>query len=192
MRIGILGGTFNPVHKGHIHIAKCAAKELCLNKVLFVPAYIPPHKMIKEKIDPADRVRMLRRAIADTNNFAVCLYEMDRKGKSYSVRTARFLKKKYGKNTELFFIVGSDSVKGLNKWKEISSLSRIVTFAVASRPGYGPKRCSVGAVYLKAPKKNISSTYIRKVIQKGRSAGRFLPAGVNPYIKMNNLYRGHN
>lgn len=189
-RIGILGGTFNPVHKGHLHVARHALEALNLNKVIFVPAYIPPHKKIRGTATATDRLKMLRLAIGSKKNFELSAYEIKKKGRSYSIKTARFMRKKYGKSAKLFFLIGADSLKELKKWKDIKSLFRILRFVVFPRAGFNAgKRAFPNILKVSAPKKEISSTGIRRFTKKGKPIKRFVPGGVYKYIKEKKLYR---
>jgi len=187
-RIGILGGTFNPVHSGHLHMAGCALKKLRLDRVIFVPAYIPPHKRIHPGATAKDRLRMLRLAVSGKRKFEVSRYELRKKGTSYSVRTVAHLAKKYGKNTKLFFLIGADSVPGLSKWKDIGRLRKIVSFAVAPRAGYKISRSRPGIIKLKMPEKDVSSTAIRRLVKKKKGISSLVPAEIRRYIQGKNLY----
>jgi len=187
-RIGILGGTFNPVHNGHLYLARQAICRLRLDKVVFVPAYIPPHKKIRNKIKAKDRVAMLALAVKKNSKFSMSQCEIKKKGTSYSVNTAVTLRKKYGKHAKLFFLIGADSFRGLKKWKDIGKLLKIVNFAVFSRPGF-PLALKLPGVYrIKMHGKRISSTEIRRLAFEGRSFGRFVPGAVSRYIKKRRLY----
>jgi len=189
MRIGILGGTFNPLHNGHLHVAKEARKKLHLDKLIFIPAYMPPHKKIHGNAKPSDRLRMLELATGGKKHFAISRYEMRRKGRSYSIKTAKYLKKKYGKDSKIFFIIGADSLKGLTRWKDITKLSGILRFAVAPRRGFKMSpRIRVSCLKLSMSKKDVSSTTIRRLLSKGKPVTRLLPPKVAKYIKMRNLY----
>lgn len=188
MRIGILGGTFNPVHNGHLYIAGQALKRLALDKVIFIPTFIPPHKNIKERINPVDRLHMLKGAIRGKRRFSVSLYEMRKKGTSYSIRTVKYLKKRYGKNTKLFFLMGADSASGLGKWKDAFKLLRLLQFVVVPRKGFKINVAFPGVRALMLPKKDISSIKIRKLVSSGRSIKRLVPACVRKYIKRKKLY----
>lgn len=188
MRIGILGGTFNPAHNGHLYVARQALKRLRLNKVIFVPAYIPPHKKLSGGAKVSDRLKMLRLATSGERRFSVSEYEIRKKSVSYSIKTVRFLKKKFGKDSELFFLIGSDSLIGLKRWKNVKELLRLLQFAVISRPPFNIKNDVTGVIKLKASGKDISSTRIRKFLKEGRPITRFVPKNVHKYIKRRKLY----
>ncbi|MGB2705411.1 MAG: nicotinate-nucleotide adenylyltransferase [Candidatus Omnitrophota bacterium] len=188
-RIGILGGTFNPVHNAHLHIAGHALKKLRLDKVIFVPAFIPPHKKIAPGVTTEDRLRMLGLALAGKKFFEVSQYEVNKKGASYSVRTAGHLRKKYGKTTKLFFLIGADSLRGLSKWKKIGTLRKIVRFAVAPRPGFKIKKRLPGIIMLSVPKRNISSTGIRRLVREKKPIKHLVPPRIGKYIRERKLYR---
>ena len=188
MRIGILGGTFNPVHNGHLYIAGQALKKLSLDKIIFIPTFIPPHKKIKDGIKPADRLHMLKSAIRGKRGFSVSEYEMRKKGTSYSIRTVKYLKKRYGKNTGLFFLVGADSAAGLGKWKSAPKLLALLQFVVVPRKGFKINVAFPGVRRLALPKKDISSAGIRKLASSGRSIKGLVPACVSDYIKRKKLY----
>ena len=188
MRIGILGGTFNPVHNGHLHIAKESLKKLRLDKVVFIPAYIPPHKKVSGDIAAGDRLKMLRAALKNKKDFVISSYELKQKGRSYSIKTAKHLKKKYGACAKLFFIIGSDSLKGLGKWKNIKGLRKILQFAVVPRPGFRMRAAGRAILKINIPKKDISSTRIRNLIKSKGSAKAFMPKEVHDYIKRKKIY----
>ncbi|MBL7155552.1 MAG: nicotinate-nucleotide adenylyltransferase [Candidatus Omnitrophica bacterium] len=187
-RIGILGGTFNPVHNGHIHIARETLKKLRLDKIIFIPTAIPPHKKIRGNATNTDRLRMLDLATANKKRFVVSQYELRQKGKSYSIKTAKSLKKKYGKKTELFFLIGSDSLAGLKKWKKIAKLTALLRFVVVPRPGFKTETRFSSVLRLDIPKKDISSTEIRLLVRKGKCLAHLVPKSVRKYIKTKKLY----
>ena len=187
-RIGIFGGTFDPIHDGHINLAKSAYKKLHLDKIVFVPAYIPPHKKISVNVKAKDRFAMLKIAMECFSGFDISKYEINRKKITYTIETAKFFKKKYGKNTQLFFLIGSDSLKDLPKWRKIGKLQKILKFVVCTRPGYAMKSNMKDIVKIKIPKKDISSTKIRSLLRKNKSAKRFLPEKVYEYIKTRQVY----
>lgn len=134
MRIGILGGTFNPIHFGHIYPTTEVAKKLKLDKVLFVPAYSPPHKPNKKIIPAHHRINMINLAIEEYPHFELSTVEIDRKGISYSVVTVKDLMEK-GKYDDFFFIMGIDTFLEIDAWKDASRLLKSSNFAVLARQG---------------------------------------------------------
>lgn len=189
MRIGILGGTFNPVHNGHLYIARQALKRLKLDRVIFIPAYIPPHKKIFGNVKPGDRLRMLNLAIAGNKCFKTSSSEIKRKGKSYSINTARYFKRKFGRGSELFFLIGGDSLKGLKKWRDFLKLSKLVRFVVFPRPGFTSRSKNLSITGVKVPGKDISSTGIRRLAGRNKPIKGLVPGRVLSYIKDKQLYK---
>ena len=188
-RIGVLGGTFSPVHNGHLYIAGQALVKLRLNKVIFIPARVPPHKKIREQVKISDRVRMLRLALKGKKHFSVSEYEIRRKGASYSIRTAMHLKRKFGKAAQLFFLIGADSLAGLKDWKEISKLMNILQFVLIPRPGFKAGSGNKDIMELEIPGKDISSSEIRRRAAKGKPIKGLTPKVVCAYIEKNKLFR---
>jgi len=189
MKVGIFGGTFNPVHAGHIHIAKETTKKLGLDKLIFVPAYIPPHKKVENPIATRDRLKMLRLAVKANKKFKISLHELQKKGTSYSITTVKALKKRFGQDVKLFFLIGRDSLEGLKKWKNIAALRKIVQFIVVPRGGSLGNASHRGVVSLQISKKHISSTEIRRQRQLNKPIRGMVPKEVELYIKRKNLYR---
>ncbi|MFH1594389.1 MAG: nicotinate-nucleotide adenylyltransferase [Candidatus Omnitrophota bacterium] len=188
MKIGILGGTFNPVHKGHLQIAKEAAKRLKLDRVIFVPTYIPPHKKMHGNATAGDRVRMLRMALSKHRNFSISLYEIKRKGTSYTVNTVKYLKRRYGSKAQFYFLMGSDSLKGLNRWRRIEPLFKMVKFIVAPRQGSSAARVDRRILRMDIPMIDISSTAIRRLIRRGENPRDLIAEGVCAYMEEKGLY----
>jgi nicotinate-nucleotide adenylyltransferase len=188
MKIGILGGTFDPVHNGHIYLAEKACAKLRLDKIIFIPSYLPPHKK-GTKVTPArDRFNMLKLAIRGNKKFKISDMEIKRKGRSYSVETLRRLRKKYGAKAELFFITGSDSLKELNKWKNLPEILRLCRFVVVKRPCFKANNAPGGVIMLKISAKNISATDIRARIRTDKPINRLTPGFVQNYICRHKLY----
>ena len=182
MKIGILGGTFDPVHNGHIYLAKKACAKLRLDKIVFIPSYLPPHKK-GVKVTPArHRFNMLKLAIHGNKKFKISDMEIRRKGRSYSVETLRRLRKKYGKKAELFFIAGSDSLKELNKWKNLEEILSLCKFVIVARPGFRVKKAPGSFILLRINAKDISATDIRKRIKSGKSVRHLISRAVMRYI----------
>lgn len=189
MRIGLLGGSFNPVHNGHIAIAKAALKELDLDRVLFIPVYIPPHKGAEGLIDAQGRYRMLELAAEKEPKFEISRYEIDKKQVSYSIDTLRYLKGAYPTGTEFFFLIGSDSLNELDTWKDIEQLKRLCRFAVCHRPGFDTDEGAAGIVKIEMEPFDISSTQIRSYVKEGRPIKGLLPEKVEEYIEGKRLYK---
>jgi nicotinate-nucleotide adenylyltransferase len=188
LKIGILGGTFNPIHIGHLILAEEVREKLELDKVIFVPTYIPPHKQNSDVAAAVERLRMVKAAIKGNLHFFASDIEIKRKGPSYTVDTVKALNKKFP-GDEMYFITGSDLLKYLDEWKDFRALLRLVKFVVATRPGYPlekipsyVRRVSIRAV-------DVSAFEIRQCI-KGRKSFRYLvPESVFVYINKKKLYK---
>jgi nicotinate-nucleotide adenylyltransferase len=189
MRIGILGGTFNPIHIGHLILAEEAHFKLKLDKLVFVPAFMPPHKSSLDVISAKDRFEMVKIAVEDNPAFEVSTFEIDSKKKSYSIDTLKEFRGVYGEDTQLCFITGSDSLKDLFSWKNINDIFKISKFIVANRPGYpmGEVPKEVDTVVITPIE--VSSEDIRKRLAEGRSIRYLVPETVRKYIVDHKLYR---
>ncbi len=189
MRIGILGGTFDPFHLGHLYLARKACAKFSLDKILFIPVYRPPHKK-PIKLTPAKhRYNMLRLGIEGNRRFEVSRIEIRRKGTSYSVYTLRHLRKKYGSLAQIFFITGSDSLGLLGVWKNLKEILGLCKFVVVKRPNFAVEKASPKLIFLDIKAKDISSTDIRERLQRGLSVTHLVPRGVYNYIKKHKLYQ---
>ncbi len=135
VRLGILGGTFDPIHLGHMRAAEEIRERFELNQVLFVPAARPPHKETGHLIDPNHRLRMTELATAENDAFAVSTIEIDTPGPSYSIDTLWTLKTELGSQSDLYFIIGADAFMEIHTWKDIDGLLQATNFVVMSRPG---------------------------------------------------------
>jgi nicotinate-nucleotide adenylyltransferase len=135
LKVGLLGGSFNPIHNGHLTIAQHVHKRMQLSQVLFIPTGDPPHKRDGSLAPAKVRLEMVRLAIADNLLFTVSDIEMQRKGKSYSIDTIRALQHHYGPSTELFFIIGLDAFLDFPTWREPKEILRICHIVVVPRPG---------------------------------------------------------
>jgi nicotinate-nucleotide adenylyltransferase len=188
MRIGILGGTFDPAHNGHIYLAEKVCRKLKLSKIIFIPTYIPPHKK-GVRVTPAKyRYDMLKFAITGYKKFKISDMEIKRKGRSYSIETLRRLRRKYGAKADLFFITGSDSLRELGKWKKLEEILKLCKFVVVERPGFKTKNIPEGFIFLKVGAKDISATDIRNGIKTGEDPARFITGKTAAYIRRNKLY----
>lgn len=188
MRIGILGGTFDPIHNGHLYLAKKVLQRLRLKKIIFIPTYLTPHKRDRIITPALHRYRMVKLAVSKNKRFEASDIEIRRKGRSYSVDTLKFLRKKYGSSAELFFIAGSDSLKDIDKWKNLKTITRLSTFVVVERPGFKLKDVPSDFMVLKINAKDISASAIRKNIKCGRGIKKTIPSSVKTYIGRHGLY----
>ncbi len=195
--IGIMGGTFDPIHNGHLLTAECAAYQYNLEKVIFVPSANPPHKTEQKITDAEQRYLMATLATISNPKFSVSKIEIKRDGLSYTIDTVREFKKIYP-NYKLFFITGTDAIMEIFDWKEPQDLLQEADFIAASRPGYslGNIEEKISGTYkeeihlLKIPGLAISSTNIRHRVKEGRPIRYQLPESVENYIRQKNLYRG--
>ena len=161
MRIGIFGGSFNPVHAGHLKLAYEAMSELNLERVIFVPSHQNPLKNGSEPEPAAARTARLRKAIKKFPFFNLSLCEVRRKGLSYTVDTLRHFKKKFGKKSTLYFLMGADSLKNFGRWKSTKRILALCRLVIFSRPGFPAGPLPQGALYIPMDALDISSTRIR-------------------------------
>jgi nicotinate-nucleotide adenylyltransferase len=189
MRIGILGGTFNPIHIGHLILAEEAYHKLKLDKLIFVPAFVPPHKAAEVIIDPKHRLKMVKLAIEDNPSFDISTIEVDARKKSYSIDTLKEFRSRFGQDSQLFFITGSDSLKDLFSWKDVNDIFKISKFIVASRPGYPFKEVPKEVETVVITPIEVSSEDIRKRLKEGRSIRYLVPEKVRQYILEQGLYK---
>jgi len=187
-RVGILGGTFNPPHMGHIALAGAAIRELKLDKVVFIPAFAPPHKEVKDN-DAAARYEMTRLACEGDPRFEVSDIEINNRSVSYSVDTLKVMRKKYGQDAELFFIIGSDSVEELESWKDISEAMGLAKFIAGIRPGFPVKDLKRAVSVIEMPARDISSSMIRDYVRAGRPINGLVPGPVFDFITTHKLYK---
>jgi nicotinate-nucleotide adenylyltransferase len=188
MRIGILGGTFNPIHIGHLILAEEIREKLELDRVIFVPAFLPPHKENGEIARASDRIAMVKLAIKSNPYFSTSDIEIKRGGRSYTIDTVREFKKIYP-DDELYFITGSDLLKYLDEWKDLENVLQMVKFVVATRPGYPLEKIPsyIKTVSIRAV--DVSAFEIRECIKQGKSFRYLVPEAVFNYINKNKLYK---
>ncbi|MBI5415196.1 MAG: nicotinate (nicotinamide) nucleotide adenylyltransferase, partial [Candidatus Omnitrophica bacterium] len=160
-RIGILGGTFNPIHIGHLMIAQVVLEKFGLDKVIFVPSFLPPHKSARNVIDARHRLKMVRLAVRGNDHFEASAFEIKKGGKSYSVETVRYFQRRYPR-TKLFFIIGSDHVRSLHTWRQIKEIVGIVSFIAVYRPGFEAIRSSLPIKSIRISGVHTSSSDIRR------------------------------
>ncbi|MBN6205631.1 nicotinate-nucleotide adenylyltransferase [Ralstonia pickettii] len=184
-KIGILGGTFDPPHIGHLIIAEEVRLALDLEEVWFIPTYTPPHKDTT-KTNVNDRIAMIKLAIASNPFFKMNTIEIERSGKSYTIDTIRSLKKIHT-DSKFYFIIGADMVEYLPHWQEIDALIKLVTFVGVKRSGYELKT-PYDILTVDIPLIDISSSMLRNWLRKDRSAKYIVPDEVHSYIKGEKLY----
>ena len=190
MKIGLLGGTFNPIHMGHLVLAQECWHRLSLDKIIFIPAYISPLKEVEGDVSAADRLNMVRLALKGDDRFGISTHEIDAGETSYSIDTIKHFMQKYKEKAELFFLTGADSAESLSMWKDIDDILRLTTFVVATRPGWGEdsdyeeriKRVVIPGV-------EVSSSMIRDRIRGHEPIDYLVPAAVGRYIRDKGLYR---
>jgi len=187
-KIGILGGAFDPVHIAHIIGAQKVKDEFGLNKIIFIPTYIPPHKELP-KASPKDRFNMTRLAIKDNPEFEILDIEIKRKGVSYTIDTVKELISMYSQS-ELYLIIGEDEAKSFMSWREPEKLASLCSFILLTRKGYEgklPKILEQKALFCQIDI-DVSSTKIRQMIKEGKSINHLLTKEVENYVKDKHLY----
>ena len=200
-RIGLLGGTFDPIHMGHLLLAVHSYEELDLDRVIFIPARMPPHKG-QPTVNAEQRLEMVRLAVGNDERFLVCACELSRTSTSYTIDTVRELQKSLGSDTKLFWLIGSDMLEDLPSWREVNELVDMVDVVVVQRAGQAVADFSVLRPSLTVEQISrirahafnvslidISSTMVRERIAQGLSLRYFLPESVEKYISENKLYR---
>ncbi len=189
MKIGVFGGTFDPVHNGHLALARTALAQLGLDKVLFLPAFIPPHKTDREAITPAPfRYRMVEMAIQEESQFEISDMELNRPNISYTVDSLKELRSKFP-GAEFYLILGEDSLKQFPSWKEPEQILKMARLAAARRPGYELGDFDAKVEWLNMPNMPISASNIRSQFALGTSPGsEVLPEKVENYIRKMKLY----
>ncbi|HZU97112.1 MAG TPA: nicotinate-nucleotide adenylyltransferase [Planctomycetota bacterium] len=193
MRIGLVGGSFNPIHRGHLAIARSAREALHLDRVILIPSARPPHKKNLDLAPAADRLAMAR--LAAGPGIEVSSIELDRQGPSYTVDTLRAFHAQEP-DAELTFIIGADSVPELVTWRDAKTLVGLARFAVAARPGHDLDRevtaseQALGAKFTLVPIEPdpVSATDIRERVRAGRSIDGLVPDAVRDYIRAHHLY----
>ncbi|ACX51362.1 nicotinate (nicotinamide) nucleotide adenylyltransferase [Ammonifex degensii KC4] len=190
MRLGLLGGTFDPIHFGHLAVAEAVRYEMGLDKVYFIPSGQPPHK--KRKVAPAEhRLAMVRLAVASNPYFEVSTVEIERPGPSYTVDTVKEFRRLFPQ-AEIFFILGMDALAEFLTWHRVEELLTLCHFVVATRPGY-PSAVKGGrgrrVTVLPVPGVAVSSTEIRERVRAGKPIKYLLPEAVEEYIYAHGLYQ---
>ncbi|WP_208558868.1 nicotinate-nucleotide adenylyltransferase [Marinilactibacillus kalidii] len=185
-KIGILGGTFNPPHLGHLIIADQVKNQLGLEKILFLPSAEPPHAQGKETIAAEHRVEMVKRAIAGRADFEIELSEIERGGKSYTYDTIRRLTEE-NEEVDYYFIIGADMVENLPSWYKVDELVQLVQFVAVNRPSYS-MNTEYPVIFIDVPNVEISSSLIRQKMIDSCSVNYLIPESVLRYIETERLY----
>ena len=198
MRVGVFGGTFDPIHLGHLAVARSIQSSLGLDNVVFVPAGQPWLKADTPVSRVKDRVQMLRLALARRRALELSTIEADRPGPSYTVDTMETLQRQLGSDADFFFLLGSDALMDIAKWKEPQRLIQLCQLVAFARPGFGLPTMealevavpgiSMRVVFAEVPQVNIRATDIRRRIAEGRSIQRLVPRVVERYILEHGLY----
>lgn len=198
-KVGIMGGTFDPIHNGHLVLAEQIRTQFNLEKVIFIPAGIPPHKQELNITSSKHRYFMTLLATITNPHFEVSKIEIAEEKISYTINTIKKLKETFDSNTEMFFITGADALYELETWKNIEELLKLCNFIAATRPGIDEKKLRDKIDYLNkiynaqiivtsVPALAISSTDIRERIRHGKSIKYIVPESVEYYIYKNKLY----
>ena len=196
--IGLMGGTFDPIHYGHLILAEQAWEKFGLDKVLFVTAANPPHKTNQAVTDAKHRYKMTCLAVECNEHFAASTIELDREGRSYTIDTIKEIIRLYGDTTRVYLLVGADEARNFMSWRDPYGIAQLATVVVANRPGMPvseslamlPKDFAEKVVPLEMPGVDISSTDLRERIRKGRSVRYLMPDSVEKYLCESGLYRG--
>lgn len=197
-RLGIMGGTFDPIHFGHLVTAEQAREALNLDLVLFMPAGAPAFKLDRAVSSPEDRYAMTVLATAAHESFYPCRLEIDRPGITYTVDTLRLLRDFYPDNVKLYFITGADAILDIVSWHDAEQIAELATLIAATRPGYdiSQARARIDAShvpfdvrYIEIPALAISSSNIRERVEVGKSVRYLTLESVIGYIRKNHLYQ---
>lgn len=199
IKIGIMGGTFDPIHYAHLATAEFIRDKYKLDKIIFIPSGNPPHKQEYKVADKYDRYKMVMLATRNNENFIVSDIEIERNKKTYTIDTLRELKRKYI-NADIYFITGADAICDIESWKDVEENFKLATFIAATRPGISLlraqekienliKKYSANIISVYVPSLDISSTYIRDQIKEKKSVRYLVPESVEKYIHENKLYK---
>lgn len=198
-KIGIFGGTFDPVHRGHLAVARAALRRLKLDRLYFMPAGVSPHKQHrKPQASFAHRVAMLKRATAGERRFAIS--RLEARGVHYSIDTVRRMKRSLKKTDRLYLLIGMDAFRDIAAWRRAEELVRECEFVVAARPGAslaqvaralprGVRPREVQLHLLRGVRVPVSATQVRAAARRGRPLEKLVPAAVSDYIAKKRLYR---
>ena len=197
-QLALMGGTFDPIHMGHLKVAQSIYEALHFEKIVFLPAYIPPHKLGQNSSPAADRLAMVKLALQDYPAFTLDDMEIKKGGLSYTYETVEAIRAKHP-DYEIYFLIGADSLVQLASWYHIRELLDEVKFVVARRPGYKPDQSQLEyhfgpgvmerLVFVDTVRLHISSTDIRTRVRAGKPIKGLVPAAVEKYIYEHHLYQ---
>ena len=199
-KLGILGGSFDPVHNGHIGLAVDARNQLGLDEVLLIPAKLQPFKLDKNMVSGEQRLEMIKLAVADKPGLTPCDYELQQEQISYTYKTLKAISEMEGSDTEVYFLTGTDSFLQIDRWKNADEMLRTYNFVVGSRPGYKDdelrerieflkKEYNTNVIKVDNNQLNISSTEIRDRLHSGEGLAGLVPEVVERYIIEHGLYK---
>jgi nicotinate-nucleotide adenylyltransferase len=197
-RIALYGGTFDPVHSGHLEVARKVSELFEIEQVIFIPAQLAPHKTGRPVTKPIHRYAMLALATEDDPRLLISTFELDAPDRRYTVDTVTELQRMLGDGTELFFIMGADSWSEIKTWREWERLLRMTNHIVVTRPGYevspAPADLQDRIFFTDAVMRDISATNIRRLANEGRydELEQMVPGSVANYIKKYGIYRDSN
>ena len=196
-RLGIMGGTFDPIHNGHLVAAEQAFDDLKLDLVVFMPAGRPAFKQDQRVTSGEERFAMTLLATADNPHFVASRFEIDREGVTYTADTLRLLRELYPDNVEFYFITGADAITEIVSWRDAGDIARLAHLVAATRPGYDLDRAwdaiaasglDFDVTYLSVPALAISSSYLRERVEAGQSLRYLTPDQVTGYLHKHGLY----
>ncbi|TVY09055.1 nicotinate-nucleotide adenylyltransferase [Paenibacillus cremeus] len=193
MKVGLMGGTFDPVHIGHLLAAQSVCEEAGLDEVWFMPTNVPPHKEQTPGATPKQRLDMVSLAVEGHPKFRATDFELRKGGVSYSIETVTMLCEQYPEY-HFYYIIGADMVRYLPKWFKIDELVKLVTFVGLERPGFDPgvnelpEKIRESLLMVRMPQIELSSTMIRERRAMNLSVRYMVPDRVNEYIEVNQLY----
>ncbi len=201
-RLGIMGGTFDPIHYGHLVTAEAARGVYALDQVLFIPSGVPPHKDAASITDAEHRYTMTVLATLTNPHFEASRVDIDRTGTTYTIDTLKSLNEEFGETVSLYFITGADAIMEIVSWKEPQALLDLAEFIAATRPGFALEDHAAwidewfahhgkSLNVLQVPAMAISSTDIRRRVTEGSSVRYLVPETVEFYIRKNRLYRSN-
>ncbi len=201
-RIGLFGGTFDPIHFGHLIVARSAAELLGLERVIFLPSVRPPHKTDERLTEASHRAAMVRLAIEGEPGIEFNDYDLNRPGRTYTIETVQYFQSLFGQASEMYWIIGSDSLTELGGWRRAAELVDLCRIITASRGGASvsgldrlrnvltePQIEKLHRGILPTPVIDISSTDVRRRVNEGRSIRFLVPESVRAYIESHGLYR---